>query len=209
MENKSVTTIIVFQQHGSGEEKIAGIKEYGMNIEITQVIDIDEALPEFIDDPKEYVPTDFSGDMVLSFLKHPDLVEGLADICNEKNIPMVASGQKAEKAITPFTCCGLGVTSKLGAYGEQFGIPEYKVTLEDGKIKDLKILRGASCGATWRIVEKVVGLTPDEALIHIAREAQYICKADPSKFDPITGKSPLHYAGDVHYKALLKAIENA
>ena len=29
---------------------------------------------------------------------------------------------------------------------------------------------------------------------------------DPSGFDPISGKSPLHYAGDVHAAALKKAI---
>ena len=40
----------------------------------------------------------------------------------------------------------------------------------------------------------------------LAREVQYICYADPSAFDPISGKSPLHYAGAVHAAALKKAI---
>ncbi len=205
--DKMVTTIVVFQQNNSGKEKIAGIKEFGKDMVISRIFDIDQALSEFIDEPLKYLPANFSADLVLSFLKHPDLIEGLAIICRKKNIPLVASGTKVSDAITPFTCCGLGKTLKLGAYGEQFGIPEFKVTLKDNQITHLEIMRGASCGATWRIAAKIIGLPPKDALIKIAREVQYLCKADPSRFDPITEKSPLHYAGDVHYKALLKALE--
>ena len=35
---------------------------------------------------------------------------------------------------------------------------------------------------------------------------QYLCVADPSSFDPISGKSALHYAGKVHAAALKKAL---
>lgn len=202
----SSTRIVVFQQNGSGEEKIAGISEFGHHMAITQKFDITDSLPEFIDAPRDFLSTDFTADVVLSFLKHPDLVEGLAALCLGKNIPLVASGQKAADAITPFTCCGLGHTAGLGAYGEQFGVPEFKVRLEAGRITRLEVLRGASCGATWLVVPKIVGLTPEEAQSAIAREVQYLCKADPSNFDPITGKSALHHAGHVHIKALKKAL---
>jgi hypothetical protein len=53
---------------------------------------------------------------------------------------------------------------------------------------------------------RVIGLPLDEAISTLAREVQYICYADPSAFDPISGKSPLHYAGDVHAAALKKAL---
>jgi hypothetical protein len=33
--------------------------------------------------------------------------------------------------------------------------------------------------------------------------------ANPSRFDPISGKSPVHYAGHVHGAALQKAIDKA
>lgn len=200
------TRIVVFQQHGSGEEKIAGIRQFGHNLTINRVIDINTSLPAFIDEPLALLPTDFTGDVVLSFLKHVDLVDGLAKLCADKSIPLVASGQKAASAITPFTCCGLGRTDKLGAYGEQFGVPEFRVTLNAGRIASLEVLRGASCGATWLVVPKIVGLTPAEAESAIAREVQYLCKADPSNFDPITGKSALHHAGHLHIKALNKAL---
>jgi hypothetical protein len=52
-------------------------------------------------------------------------------------------------------------------------------------------------------------LSVEEAITTLAREVQYICYADPSDFDPISGKSPLHYAGDVHAAALKKALSEA
>lgn len=201
------TRIVVFQQHGSGKEKITGIKRFGDNLEITNIYEIDAELPELIDTPDEYFPENFSGDLVLCFLKHPDLIEHLVSICTAKKIPIIAAGKKVQGAISPFTCCGLGYHEKLGSYGEQFGFPEFSIELDGEIISKIDILRGASCGATWEAAKKIIGLTAEEAMTTLAREVQYICHADPSAFDPISGKSAVHYAGHVHNAALKKAIE--
>lgn len=207
MANASVATrIVVFQQQDSGVAKISGIKEYGHGIEIADVFGIDAMLPEIIDDPETYIKRDFEADLVLDFLKHPDLSAYLADICQERNIPLVASGRKNAKAITPFTCCGLGRLSSLGAYAAQFGMPELEVKTEGENVAAIHVVRGAPCGATWQVVPRVIGLPVSKAISAMAREVQYLCVADPSNFDPISGKSPLHYAGDVHAVALKKAL---
>ena len=78
--------------------------------------------------------------------------------------------------------------------------------VEDDRIKSIEVKRGASCGATWDVLSRVIGLPVQEAITTLAREVQYICYADPSAFDPISGKSPLHYAGDVHAAAFKKAL---
>lgn len=100
----------------------------------------------------------------------------------------------------------MGRLQSAGIYGEQFGLPEYEVEVEADRIKSIKVKRGAPCGATWDVMSRVIGLTVQEAIHTLAREVQYICYADPSSFDPISGKSPLHYAGDVHAAALKKAL---
>lgn len=205
-KKNTTTGIIVFQQYGSGENKIAGIRRYGRDMEIIQVVPVDRHLPAIIDNPEEYLLADFSADLVLSFLKHPDLVEHLALICKEKKIPMIASGGKTANALTPFTCCGLGRHKGLGAYGDQFGLPEFEVEMQENRIVRLEVRRGASCGATWEAARQVIGMEPDLATSTLAREVQYVCLADPSVFDPISGKSALHYAGEVHAAALTKAI---
>jgi hypothetical protein len=80
------------------------------------------------------------------------------------------------------------------------------VEVLDDRIASIEVKRGAPCGATWDVLARVIGLPLDEAVSTLAREVQYICYADPSAFDPISGKSPLHYAGDVHAAALRKAL---
>ena len=96
-------TIVVFEEHHSGEKKIQGITEHGTGLEISKRYNIDESLPEMVDNPERYLPKDFSADLVLDFLKHPDLSAHLAQICKKKNIPVIASGKKHADAMTPFT----------------------------------------------------------------------------------------------------------
>ncbi len=201
--------ILVFEQNGSGQHKIAGMEEYGTGLEIFEVISIDESLPEFVDNPEEYITDSFSADLVLDYLTHPDLSHYLIMLCKQKKIPVVASGKKSEDAMTPFTCCGLGRHKRLGSYGDQFGFPEYRVKLDGDRITDLEVLRGAPCGATWDIIERVIGVDVEEAMSLLPREIQYLCTANPGRFDPITGKSPVHYAGYVHRAALKKAVDGA
>ena len=182
--------------------------DWHKDFDISKIFDLPAQLPDFIDEPEDFFTEYFSCDLVISFLTHPDLLHHLASLCIEKDIPLIASGKKCEQAITPFTCCSLGKNPRLGAYGKQFGIPEYEVVVRDNKITEMRVKRGASCGATWQVIPQIIGLSLEEALECIARETQYLCPADPSNFDPITGKSAIHVAGNVHASALEKAIKN-
>lgn len=197
--------ILVFEENGSGQAKIRGIGRYGVD-ENLRVVSIDGALPDFIDDPEEYLDGRIEADLVISYLNHPDLVDHLARLCGRLGIPLIASGKKGEQAHTPFTCCGLGLHPSLGSYGRRFGFPEYRVELEGDRITALEVIRGAPCGATWEVVAEVIGSTVDEALVLLPRLIQYHCTANPSRFDPVTGKSPVHYAGHVHRAALNKGV---
>jgi thymidylate synthase len=201
--------IMVFQQNGSGEKKIEGLRRYGKDLFELEVINIDKMLPLVIDDTSEYLPENISCDLVLDFLKHNDLSTDLADLCLKNNIPVVASGKKIvdKKAITPPTCCGLPRQDALGNYGEKFGAPEFEVEIEDGKISAVKVLRGAPCGASWEVAKRLIGHPADDAVRKIGLETQFYCYADPSGWDPIYGKSPVHFAGKIHSKGLQKAIE--
>lgn len=200
--------IVVFQEHGSGEHKIEGVQSYGKGIRVTKIVSIDEFLPDFIENPEDHIDDDFSADLVLNFLKHPDLVDYLITLCEKKGIAVVSAGKKGA-GFTPFTCCGLGRSEKLGIYGEKFGLPEYKVVLEGDLIKDIRVIRGAPCGATWDALQEYIGCKVEDVLTRLPRQVQYFCSADPSGFDPVSGKSPVHFAGYVHIAALKKAIEEA
>lgn len=86
--------VLVMQQNGSGESKIKGIREHADGTIELDVRSIDEALPPVIDDSDPYLPERIEADLVLDFLKHPDLAEDLADRCRDQGVPMVSSGKK-------------------------------------------------------------------------------------------------------------------
>ena len=97
--------ILVFQQNGSGERKIQGIRRYGKELFIIETVSISKALAPIPGHSPEYLPSNIQADLVLDFLKHPDLSHDLAVACRARNIPIVASGKKlrVEGALTPPT----------------------------------------------------------------------------------------------------------
>ena len=97
--------ILVFQQNSSGESKVQGIRKYGKDRFIIETVSIDETLPPILDDTRDYLPSNIQADLILDFLKHPDLSHDLAIVCRARNIPIVASGKKlrVKGALTPPT----------------------------------------------------------------------------------------------------------
>jgi hypothetical protein len=89
-----------------------------------------------------------------------------------------------------------------------FGMPEFMVSVSNGKISDIQVVRGAPCGATWNAARRIVNLSVQDAAVRIGLEVQYFCVADPSAWDPISGKSPVHLAGEFHKAALDAAIKS-
>ncbi len=97
--------IWVFQQRGSGMAKIRAISARGKGMRIGRILSVDEALPAVLEEPGKYLPQEIHADLVLDFLRHPDLSLELALRCRELSIPVVASGKKlrVEGTITPPT----------------------------------------------------------------------------------------------------------
>lgn len=204
--------IVVFQQNGSGRTKIEGINRFGKNRFSVETYDIDEPLPPVIDDASSYLPKTIDADIVLDYLTHRDLSEDLSLLCEKLNIPVIASGRKitAGKVLCPRTCCTLPRYKELGDYGRDFGAPEIEVELNNDIITEIKVLRGAPCGATWNAAKKIKNMPVKDALTRFGLEVQFFCSANPAGWDPLWGKSPVHVAADIHsavLKAYLKKLE--
>lgn len=71
-------------------------------------------------------------------------------------------------------------------------------------IQKITVKKGAPCGATWYAAKKIKDMPVEEALTRFGLEVQFYCTADPSNWDPLWGKSPVHVAADIH-SAVLKA----
>lgn len=79
--------------------------------------------------------------------------------------------------------------------------------MEDGKLVEINSRRGAPCGATWKAARKVTGMEVSQAVIRMGLETQFFCSADPAGWDPIMEKSPVHFAGAIHARALARAVK--
>jgi thymidylate synthase len=79
--------------------------------------------------------------------------------------------------------------------------------VSEGRVVNIKVIRGAPCGATWEAAKRLEGVPADEAVVRMGLETQFFCSANPAGWDPIYGKSPVHFAGDVHSMALSKALD--
>ncbi|MEJ2158125.1 MAG: DUF166 family (seleno)protein DfsP [Desulfobacteraceae bacterium] len=203
--------IWVYQQHQSAQGKIKAIEQFSPDEIKLHIVSIDNALPPVIDDATDILPEPRGADLVLDHLKHPDLSFFLAEICRQLKIPVVASGKKPPmaEALTPRTCCALTHKEGLGPYGKRYGQPEYRVIVENGIVRAVETTRGAPCGATWEAAQRIIGLQIEEARIRIGLETQFFCVADPSSWDPISGKSPVHIAAELHKAALATALKKA
>ncbi len=84
-----------------------------------------------------------------------------------------------------------------------FGAPKIDLVLDGENISEIKVLRGAPCGATWLAAQKIKEMPIKDALSRFGLEVQFFCTANPAAWDPITGKSPVHIAADIH-SAVLK-----
>lgn len=103
MDRTQRQSIAVFQQNGSGETKIAGIRRYGRGRFHLQTVAIDQVLPTVLDDTTGLLPSTIEADLVLDYLRHPDLSEDLAALCQQRSIPLIAPGRRLRYAVTPPT----------------------------------------------------------------------------------------------------------
>ena len=81
------------------------------------------------------------------------------------------------------------------------------MSLKEGKISEVHVLRGAPCGATHSAASRVVGQTPEEAEVNMGLAVQFGCTADPANWEPLGGQSPVHLAAKVHQTAMRKALQ--
>ena len=86
-------------------------------------------------------------------------------------------------------------------------MPEFAVQLEGETVSGITVIRGASCGATWEAVSRVLGEPAVSAPERMGLEIQYFCSANPAGWDVLHGESPVHFAGNVHQKALKRAVK--
>jgi len=176
-----------------------------------------EPLPIIIDTPEDYVPKDApSCDLILLLAENPSVASLLPAIAKKTgtkavivaidNPSWVPPGlqRQIEKELSeigvasafPKPLCSLTETGNqwIDAFAKIFGKPMLEI-IGNEVIKEAAVKRGAPCGATWHIAEKLKGIKMADAeriaglLLH-----DYPCLAS-MQIDKTLGDTIMHLAG--------------
>ena len=174
--------------------------------------ELPEELPELIEDVE--LP-DFDVDVLISYASHPDVNLELVRSARAKLIIITGKGgsraqlrEEAEKygkrVLAVDICCVTPTLNDFPEFFRYFGKPEFEVEIEGGRLRSVKVLRCAFCGATHFVAEMLKGASVEEAPAKAGYLTQvYPCLASRG----IDGK--IHLAAEMHKIAMEKAIRKA
>jgi len=198
-----------------GSRIINTMAKMGLAASIVGIHEISEDLPEFIDDVSEYVPNNLpEADLILSLGLYGDInmiapavasktgaKAIIVPIHDPKQIPLglqreIENETGDVKIVFPKPFCSLEPVGDkyIDEFTEYFGNPELKIEA-DNLIRNIEVKRGAPCGSTWFVAEKLQNVPVDEAEFEAGgRYHNYPCLASMS-VDPQVGDTILHLAG--------------
>ncbi len=184
-----MTAVAVIGSNRCCEEFLRTVSDHGVTTVIADRVFLGD-LPQVIDDFRGLLPESvFSADVVLDFSGHPDIPYAL---------------KSAKKIITTSKCILPNVVSTDCFCGvdicEEFGIPEFKILCEKGRIKKIQVIKSSPCGAAYYLVDKLRGLTLEEAVNSCGLLTQFICKGRGGPHRSI------HKAAEIHRAAIERAV---
>lgn len=191
-------------------------------------IELPESLPEFIEDPHDFIELlnpdkkVFSSDLVIAYTLHPDLTPEIVRLAGESGSRAVIVAGGMSKAggreeldelsrkydihieVHEICCeiekCGNAVVDEFASC---FGMPEVRITVNNDIISKVEVIRGAPCGSTQHMSKGLVGSNVKDAPARAGLLAQqYPCRA-------IRGtRGGIHKAAQLHKKAVEKALRD-
>lgn len=209
---------------------------YGSFVDdIVGIHQVPEDLPDFIEDPEEYLPSTMpETDVLIAINLHPDILTALPDFLETFNIkgiivpiedgswvPMGLQKQveaelkeKSIQSAFPRPFCTLDFTGQplIDQFIDRYkiGRPKLELIVKDGKIIRGNVLRSTPCGCAWYLVRQLVRFEEplDETLNEKISKAHhaYPCNAS-MKVDPVLKDTTLHEAGYIHRYSVYEGIK--
>jgi hypothetical protein len=218
-----MTVIGVITRGKYGHRLIETVREHS-NFSIVTA-DLPEFVPVFIEEPDEFLEalnfdrSVFSAEIIITYSLHPDLTSAIAKLAAEAGVrSLIVPGGPSRASVTELKkisevsgmdievdeiCCSLEPNAFNRPFTELFGSPILKVKTKDGKITDVKVIKGAPCGSTWYMAKEIVGTEVKDAPPKAGLLIQhYPCRATRGDIGGI------HESGELHKQAFIKALEN-
>ncbi len=218
-----MTVIGVITRGKYGHRLIDTVREHSDFSIVTA--DLPEFVPVFIEEPDEYLEAlnfdthVFSAEIIITYSLHPDLTSAIAKLAAEAGVrSLIVPGGPSRASVPELKkiskvsgmdievdeiCCSLEPNDFNRPFAELFGSPILKVKTKDGKIADVKVIKGAPCGSTWYMAKEIVGTEVKDAPPKAGLLIQhYPCRATRGEIGGI------HESGELHKQAFIKALEN-
>ena len=228
----SALRLLIFTQGRYGERILDNLRDrapHGWEIGDSR---LPENLPQMLDDPQDVVlGLDFNRawDLLLFLGESPSAFSLLPAIMGRTQagaviapvddyawLPLglerqIRSELKDEgvQAVFPRPFCTLAPVGErhIDEFARVFGSPCLEIRSEGGVVEKIDVIRGAPCGSTWFMAEKLPGTKVDEAGAKAGALVQiYPCLAS-RRVERLLGDAPIHVAGHIVKKAVEKALE--
>ena len=218
-----MTVIGVITRGKYGHRLIETVREHSDFSVVTA--DLPEFVPVFIEEPDEFLESlnfdkqVFSAEIIITYSLHPDLTSAVARLAAEAGVrSLIVPGGPSRASISELNkisevsgmdievdeiCCSLEPNAFNRPFADLFGSPILEVKTKDGKITDVRVIKGAPCGSTWYMAKEIVGTAVKDAPPKSGLLIQhYPCRATRGELGGI------HESGELHKQAFIKALEN-
>lgn len=191
----------------------------------TSFASVPEDLPAFIEDPSSVlggIDTQvFVCDLLITYTLHPDITPGVLRLAGEHGVKaVIVAGSPAsagsQRELSDMAaeygmhievheiCCGIVECGNevIDEFASKIGSPRFEISMKDGVIEKVKVVRGAPCGSTWHAALGLVGTSAGDAPAKAGLLVQqYPCRAARG----ICGG--IHRAAKLHSDAVKTAID--
>jgi hypothetical protein len=192
------------------------------------------SLPPVLDDAAEYLPAELgAGDVIIAIDIHPELLLEIPNMVGggstkaligpiedpnwikpglQRQVTQACAQNDMESAF-PKPFCALApstptITEFCDAY--EVGVPTFRFKLEGGTVAEVEVTRGAPCGLTEFVAQKLVGLAADDELPEKAGQFHhaYPCLSSMA-LDASTGETIMHASLYLIRDRVKEALEEA
>lgn len=224
--NKSMISIGVVTRGKYGRRLIDNIEK--ISDFFVSSIEIPVSLPDFIEDPQEFVESlnldkkVLSSDLVMVYTLHPDLTPEIIRLAGENGALAViiagcmsrAGGMEELESLSlkydinievHEVCCEIEKCGNavVDEFASLYGRPQLKITTKDGLISKVEVLRGAPCGSTMHMAECLAGVFVKDAPARAGLLIQqYPCRAQRGI------RGGIHKAAQIHKLSVEKALRD-
>ena len=217
--------------HGEfGKRKVKNIRENGPSHWIVNEIELPVDLPSVIDDPSEYLQKEVpQADLLLALQENANAAQLIVDYVRlagaralqapVDNSEWLPEGQRNQikrqlRALgvecsfpRPFCVFEESGNVYLDEFAGYFGKPVFKIQWERDNVTEVRIIRGAPCGCSAFVADKLKGVRVDESpeVAGLAHH-HYPCLASMTR-EPDIDDTLMHKSGFKTKEAVDKEIE--